>query len=94
MNRLADTQMTAAEAVAFAQGGWQELQPIERGVMQLRQGLPCMPFSAAHQGVEALLGRPVFPHEFANPDALWTECEGKVPAPELEAIVAALAPTA
>lgn len=73
-NRLADYQFTRDEAVAFAsERKWEALTPKERGLLQLRQELLCMDFSAFHEGIAALLGRPVYTHEFADPDALWCE---------------------
>lgn len=72
--RLAEYQLTREEAVAFAEArGWENLEPSERGLLQLRQDRLCMDFSVFHEGITALLDRPVYTHEFADPDALWRE---------------------
>lgn len=72
--RLAEYQLTHEEAGAFAEArGWENLEPRERGLLQLRQDRLCMDFSIFHEGITALLGRPVYTHEFADPDALWRE---------------------
>lgn len=72
--RLAEYQFTREEALEFAtQRKWEGLTPKERGLLQLRQDRLCMDFSAFHEGISELLGRPVYTHEFARPDELWTE---------------------
>ncbi|WP_443018188.1 DUF7736 domain-containing protein [Sphingobium sp. TKS] len=45
----------------------------ECALFQLGQDCLCMPFTRFMEGVSALLRRPVFTHEFANPDVLWAE---------------------
>lgn len=78
------SQMTREEAVAFAQHGlWRHLSVKDRGRLQLCQSLLCMPLEAFHEGIEALLGRPVFTHEFAFMDRLRSEAEGHMPTPSL-----------
>jgi hypothetical protein len=72
--RLAVEQFTREEAIEFAQTEkWKDLTPEARGILGLRQELLCMPFAEVHGGVTAMLGRPVYTHEFADPDALWNE---------------------
>lgn len=87
--RLAEYQLTREEAVQFAEEKrWEPMTPAERGMFQLRQGLLCMPFEKVHEGVTALLGRPVFTHEFADPDSLWAELHGAIPKADFAAILA------
>ncbi len=72
--RLSEYQFTREEAIEFAQQRkWEALTPKERGLLQLRQDRLCMEFSAFHEGVTELLGRPVWTHEFGRPDELWAE---------------------
>ncbi|BAV64777.1 DUF7736 domain-containing protein [Sphingobium cloacae] len=93
--RLAARQFTKEEAVAFAEEGkWSSLSPSERGLLQLRQDRLCMPWEKAHEGVTALLGRPVYTHEFADPDSLWAEANGAIPKAQLSDVLAKLSPDA
>lgn len=46
-----------------------------------------MPFTRFMEGVSALLRRPVFTHEFANPDVLWAEFCQQCPAPDIITII-------
>ncbi len=46
-----------------------------------------MPFGVFHEAVEKALGRPVFTHEFANPDALKSELMGYRPPPSIQEII-------
>lgn len=89
--RLAKYQMTREEAIEFArEGNWKALTPAERGLLQLRQDCLCMDFSAFHEGIQALLGRPVWTHEFADADLLWDEYQGVAEKPDMAAIIAKL----
>jgi hypothetical protein len=73
-DRPAPYQFTKEEAIEFArERRWELLSPKERGLLQLRQDRLCMDFSAFHEGATALLGRPIYTHEFAAPDDLWAE---------------------
>lgn len=79
------------QAVAFAESGaWEKLSKEERALFQFGQRLLCMPFSAFHEATEALLGRPVWTHEFADPDALLAEYRGDVPRRSFADILALL----
>jgi len=72
--RLAPYQLTQEEAIEFAERKrWEPLSPAERALLQLRQTRLCMPFTLVHEGMEALLGRGVWTHEFADSDSLWEE---------------------
>lgn len=84
-----EPQLSKEQALAFAESGaWKDMTPIERGAFQLRQRLLCMPFDKFHEGLEALLGRPVFTHELGlNYDGLIAEAEGRADAPTFEQII-------
>lgn len=87
--RLAEDQMTRDEAIAFArERRWEPLSLEQRGLLLLRQKLLCIDFSEGHGGVEALLGRPVWTHEFADPDKLWNEYVGIFPRASFEDVLA------
>lgn len=82
-------QLNRNEAIAFGRGGeWKNWTPKQRGAFQLQQNLLCMDFDAFHEGVQALLGRPVFTHEFAYKDQLIDEWKGRKDAPTFDEIVA------
>lgn len=72
--RLFAHQMSRQEALDYAASRrWEVLTPKELAVLQLRQDRLCVDFSAFHAGMTELLGRPVYTHEFADPDSLWRE---------------------
>lgn len=50
-------------------------------------GKLCLDFSRFHEAVEKVLQRPVFTHEFAEPDELKKEYLGVKEAPTLEEII-------
>lgn len=80
-------QLTYEEAVyIFDSGLWKELTVEERGRFQLYQERVCMPFSKFHEGVESILGRPVWTHEFARSDLLKAEIEGRIEKPDMAQI--------
>lgn len=71
-------QMTREEAIAFhGERKWEPMDIKERARFQLQQDCLCMPFSVFHQATEALLGRPVWTHEFADRKRLLAESVGK-----------------
>jgi hypothetical protein len=75
-------ELTVDEAKAlFDSGWWREMKPEEAARLQLYQARLCMPFSDYHAAMEKLLGRPVWTHEFARPNALIAEADGKRKAP-------------
>lgn len=68
--------MERSEAVALYEAKhWEEMTVRERGLFQLYEKRLTMPFSKFHEGVEELLGRPVWTHEFASADLLRKEYE-------------------
>lgn len=73
-SRRAPRQFMRDEAINFATSERWRLLTVEEGALfQLRQDCLCMPLDRFMDGMNRLLGRPVFLHEFADPDALWTE---------------------
>lgn len=92
-DRLSPIQLTRDEAIAFvSHDALKTMTPKERGLFQLRQELLCMSFSQFHEGAQALLGRPVWSHEFADPDSLWREYQGIEDKPDFAGIIAKLPP--
>lgn len=80
-------QLTKEQAIAIAEGGeWKDWTDEEIVRFQMYQDRLCVDFSRFHQAVEAVLGRPVFTHEFAFP-RLREEYEGRWPAPTFEEII-------
>jgi hypothetical protein len=83
--------MTRSQAMALADSHWWEkTTPAEAALFQLFEERLCMPFDRFHEGVEQLLGRPVFTHEFAyssEPGGLRDEATGKAKRPTLDQIL-------
>jgi hypothetical protein len=82
--------MTQAEAIRFYDSKWWEHVPLDVAAgWQLFESRLCMPFDLFHRGIEAVLGRPVFTHEFAyvdTPGGLRAEALRLAPAPTLTEI--------
>lgn len=73
-------QLTRDEAIAFAESKqWEPMTHRQRCEFQMEQALMCMPFSVFHEATEKALGRPVWTHEFAEPDRLREELAGARP---------------
>jgi hypothetical protein len=89
-----EPQLTREEAISFAdQRIWEDMTPMQRGAFQLRQELLAMPFDKFHEGVEELLGRQVWTHEFGlNLEGLQAEAAGLADAPTMEEIIALIPP--
>lgn len=84
-------QLTELEAIEFAiYKRWQSLTLEQRGVFQLYQENLCMPFREFRAGIEAALGRSVWPHEIADQRVLQREYEGLESAPTAGEICADL----
>ena len=80
--------MTEEEAITLAESRfWESMQPEDIAMFQLWQPLLCMPFSVFHEAIEKTLKRPVWTHEFAQPDSLKEEMLGLRPAPSMEDIL-------
>ena len=77
-------ELTRDEAIQLCNSGWWKKMDIaEAAYLQLRQDKLCMDFDDFHAGMEKLLDRPVWTHEFmkSNLERLIAEIEGKRPAP-------------
>lgn len=84
-------QLTTEEAIAFAERGeWRTWTAEQIARFQLDQEKLCMDFSAFHKAVEDVLGRPVFTHEFIDPQRLKDELDQKRPPATLADIMALL----
>lgn len=84
--RVGDTPLP--ECVADVQGLSIPSGP-ERGetLRRLIDAPLCVPFSVVHEKVEALVGRPVWTHEFARPENLYREAATQEHPVDLEAHV-------
>jgi hypothetical protein len=81
--------MTKEQAIELAKSGWwKKCSPEEAALFQLYEEKLCMDFGDFHAGVEKLLGRPVWTHEFAGVERLRAEAEGRAQTPTIEQIVA------
>jgi hypothetical protein len=69
---------------------WLGRTPAEITRVQLYEPLCIMPFGDFQTAVEKALDRPVWTHEFAYPDSLKAEFEGKIGKPTFNEIVAKL----
>jgi hypothetical protein len=83
--------MTKEEAIAFAESKWWESVPLKDAAhYQLFEDRMVMPFALFQQGVEELLGRPVWTHEFAfakDKGGLREQAQGKATAPTMQQIL-------
>jgi hypothetical protein len=71
-------EISSDDAITFARlKWWLGLDPRAVFEAQINQSLLCMDFSAFHKATEDALGRPVWSHEFACPDALIEEFKGQ-----------------
>lgn len=81
-------QLTKEQAVSLYESKvWESWTADEVVKFQLFQKRLCVPFGVFHESVEAILGRPVYTHEFAYPDNLISEYLGKKEAPTLKEIL-------
>ena len=89
MERLAAQQLTEEEAIALAESGWWiDQDAVTLAQFQLAQEVLCMDFGAFHAAVETALGRPVWTHEFVDPDRLWDELHEHRTPPTMADIIA------
>lgn len=71
-------QLTKEEAIAAYKTETYKSIPKEmRFIEQMKQELLFMPFDMVHESAEIALGRPVYTHEFAHPEALLQELAGE-----------------
>lgn len=81
--------MTKEQAIALAgTKWWTRCSPEEATLFQLYEERLCMPFGEFQAGMEKLLGRGVWTHEFAAPERLRAEAEGRAKRPTFDEIVA------
>jgi hypothetical protein len=70
--------MTKEDATKMYESGWwKNKTPNEIAEFQIHEEKLCLPFDEFHAAVEKWLGRPVWTHEFADPQALIDEKDGK-----------------
>lgn len=80
--------MTKQEAIKKSKSSfWVDLTPREIVDFQLYEEKLCMPWDIFHGAIEEALGRPVQTLEFAYPDNLKKEFEGKKEKPTFENIL-------
>lgn len=72
----------------YNSGIWRKWSEEERFLFQVQQPKLCMDFSAFQAATEKALRRPVYTHEFANPNALLDEYTGRIPKASLADIMA------
>jgi hypothetical protein len=61
-------QLTKKEAIEFGKSKkWESMTHTEIAKFQIQQELLCIPFGVFHEAVEKTLGRPVWTHEFVEP---------------------------
>lgn len=82
------TQFTYEEALAYYNSGqWKNLTAQEITSMGLYQDRLCMPFDVILDAASNALNRPVYTHEFLNPQRLKDELAGVVGEPTLQEII-------
>ena len=70
--------LTKEEAIYMSGSKWWEDKTDEQiAEFQIHEPRLCCPFEIFHKAVETWLSRPVWTHEFADPQALIDEKEGK-----------------
>jgi len=68
--------LTKEEAIKKSNSYWWLLKTDEEiAEFQIREPRLCCPFEVFHKAVETWLGRPVWTHEFADPELLIAEKE-------------------
>ena len=80
---LESPDLTKEDARRLFDLRWWELDGLkdDAALIQLRQPRLVMPFADFQDGIEKLLGRPVWTHEFIRPDLLLEELAGQREAP-------------
>lgn len=80
--------MNKEAVVALAESGWWRDLPADAiTAFQLYERRLCMDFGDFHKAVQQSLDRPVSTHEFAKPENLQAEFEGKRPKPTIQEIL-------
>lgn len=84
-------KLNKEQAIKFYKSGiWKSWTPEKIALFQLQQKRLCIPFDVFHKAVEKALGRPVWTHEFAEPQKLLLELKGIRKQPTLEEIFASI----
>lgn len=81
-------QISKEQAIRIYESGlWRDWSDEEKVKFQLYQSKLAMPFDVFCEAVESVFGRPVYTHEYAFPESLRAEFEGKQEAPTIEYIM-------
>lgn len=80
--------MTREQAIQLARtGALDKLDDLDLFWFQVNEPLLCCDFGRFHKATEVALKRPVFTHEFADPDSLRAEFLRERPAPMFDEIM-------
>ena len=80
--------MDKQTAIDLAKSNWWEKKyPEAVALAQLEEPLLCMPWEIFHKTVEEVLKRPVYTHEFADPELLIKEIRGQRLPPTIEELL-------
>lgn len=80
--------MTREQAIDLARSGaLDKLDDLDLFWFQVNEPLLCCDFGRFHKATETALGRPVFTHEFADPDSLRAEFLRERKAPTFDEIL-------
>lgn len=80
-------ELTREQAIQLAATDfWKDMKPQEIARFQLEQRCLCMPFDVFQEAMEKALGRPVWTHEFVDPESLRKELYGEKERPSLQDI--------
>lgn len=81
-------QLTSEQAKQiYASRVWETWSIEKTAKFQLYQDCLCVPWSVFQNAVSDVLDRPVYTHEFANPDNLRREMEGILGKPTMQEII-------
>jgi hypothetical protein len=82
------TQLTREQAkTVYESKCWETWTDVKIVQFQLYQERLTIPFERFHQAIERILDRPVFTHEFAWPENIKAEFEGKKPKATFEDVM-------
>lgn len=81
-------QFTKTQAIALHDSGiWEDMTDEDIVKLQLYQEKLCVPWSVFRDSINNVLGRGVYTHEFAFPELLIEEYEGKRAKPTIDEII-------
>jgi len=72
MDKILETRITNTK-IKYGDNEWWKQDLKTMAYFQLQEPILIVPFATFHKGVEKLLNRSVFTHEFANPQSLIDE---------------------